>query len=83
MELWGSYYQKFRVKGRSTGTSDMLPVSVWAGQSKVNVGMSALVIYQNEIRAFPPLYQSKRRLCSTNHRAGYFSNLTCDWLSIV
>ena len=25
----------------------------------------------------------KVRLCSTNHRAGYFSNLACDWLSIV
>ena len=22
-------------------------------------------------------------LCSANHRAGYFSNLSCDWLSIV
>ena len=27
--------------------------------------------------------QSKLRLCSANHRAGYFSNLDCDWLSIV
>ena len=27
--------------------------------------------------------QSKLRLCSANHRAGYLSNLTCDWLSIV
>ena len=27
--------------------------------------------------------QSKLRLCSANHRAGYFSNLACDWLSIV
>ena len=26
---------------------------------------------------------SKLRLCSANHRAGYFSNLACDWLSIV
>ena len=26
---------------------------------------------------------SKFRLCSANHRAGYFSNLACDWLSIV
>ena len=25
---------------------------------------------------------SKLRLCSANHRAGYFSNLACDWLSI-
>ena len=27
--------------------------------------------------------RSKLRLCSANHRAGYFSNLACDWLSIV
>ena len=26
---------------------------------------------------------SKLRLCSANQRAGYFSNLACDWLSIV
>ena len=36
------------------------------------------------IRApFLSLSLSKLRLCSANHRAGYFSNLTCDWLSIV
>ena len=32
---------------------------------------------------FLSLAQSKLRLCSANHRAGYFSNLDCDWLSIV
>ena len=32
---------------------------------------------------FLPLTLSKFRLCSGNHRAGYFSNLACDWLSIV
>ena len=26
---------------------------------------------------------SKLRLCLTNHRAGYYSNLACDWLSTV
>ena len=37
-----------------------------------------------ETRArFPSLAQSKLRLCSANHRADYFSNLDCDWLSIV
>ena len=36
------------------------------------------------IRAhFLSLAQSKLRLCLANHRAGYFSNLACDWLSIV
>ena len=29
------------------------------------------------------LLKSKLRLCSANHRTGYFSNLACDWLSIV
>ena len=29
------------------------------------------------------LAQSKLMLCSANHRTGYFSNLACDWLSIV
>ena len=32
---------------------------------------------------FLSLTQSKLRLCSANHRAGYFSNLACDWLSTV
>ena len=37
-----------------------------------------------KIRArFLSLAQSKLKLCSANHRAGYFSNLACDWLSIV
>ena len=27
--------------------------------------------------------RSKLRLCLANHRAGYFSNLACDWLSTV
>ena len=29
------------------------------------------------------LAQSKLRQCLANHRAGYFSNLVCDWLSMV
>ena len=32
---------------------------------------------------FLTLASSQLRLCSANHRAGYFSNLACDWLSIV
>ena len=32
---------------------------------------------------FLSLAWSKLRLCLANHRAGYFSNLACDWLSIV
>ena len=30
---------------------------------------------------FLSLARSKLRLCSANHRPGYFSNLPCDWLS--
>ena len=32
---------------------------------------------------FLSLTQSKLRLCLANHRAGYFSNLACDWLRTV
>ena len=32
---------------------------------------------------FLSLARSKLRLFSANHRAGYFSNSACDWLSIV
>ena len=32
---------------------------------------------------FLSLVRSKLRLWSANHRACYFSNLACDWLSIV
>ena len=32
---------------------------------------------------FLSLAPGKLRLCSTNHMPGYFSNLACDWLSIV
>ena len=32
---------------------------------------------------FLSLARRKPRLCSVGHRAGYFSNLACDWLSLV
>ena len=32
---------------------------------------------------FLTLARSMLRLCSVNHRAGYFSNLACGWLNIV
>ena len=38
----------------------------------------------SRIRAhFLSFARSKLKLCSANHRSGYFSNLACDWLSIV
>ena len=43
-----------------------------------------MVLGQHGIRArFLSLARNKLRLCSANHRAGYFSNLACDWLSIA
>ena len=37
---------------------------------------------EHVIRAcFLSLVRSKLRLCSANHRPGYWSNLPCDWLS--
>ena len=41
-------------------------------------------IFAHEARShFLSLAWSKLKLCSANHRAGYFSNLPCDWLSIA
>ena len=40
-------------------------------------------IRKSVIARFLSVAQSKLRLCLANHRAGYFSNLACDWLSIV
>ena len=39
--------------------------------------------YSDTRAHFLSLAPSKLRLCSANRRAGYFSNLACDWLSIV
>ena len=37
---------------------------------------------RHQFRArFLSLARSKPRLCSANHRTGYWSNLPCDWLS--
>ena len=50
-------------------------------------GWSALRSYISrwtDLRArYLPLARSKLGLCSANHRADYFSNLACDWRSIV
>ena len=46
--------------------------------------MNPGVQIDRDIRAhFLSLARSKLRLCLANHRAGYFSNLACDWLSTV
>ena len=46
----------------------------------LHAGLADLVAKQASVQH---LTQSKLRLCLANHRAGYFSNLACDWLSIV
>ena len=42
-----------------------------------------LLIAGREAQGPFSLALSKLRLCSANNRAGYFSNLACDWLSLV
>ena len=41
------------------------------------------IIYLEIWADFLSLAQSKLRLCSANHRPGYWSNLPCDWPSIA
>ena len=63
----------------------------WQDPGGPHVGPMNLAIWETtatysnyKARArFLSLARSKLRLCSAYHRAGYFSNLACDWLSIV
>ena len=73
--------------------------SIWRHQSHLASFDLALAISLGSVSSLPrstykaqhcvpwarflSLVRSKLRLCSANHRAGYFSNLACDWLSIV
>ena len=41
------------------------------------------ISHKVDLGSFSVSCLSKLRLCSANHRAGYFNNLACDWLSIV
>ena len=57
------------------------PKSVWV---EVFIELNLIRQRPYEARAhFLSLALGKLRLCSANHRPGYFSSLTCDWLSIV
>ena len=68
-DLWWHRHQQCRLRYVSTW-STLYPSLCW--------------IYIGCIWArFLSLARSKLRLCSANHRAGYFSNLAFDWLSIV
>ena len=52
---------------------------VWNWCNRMNL-LSALWILMTWAR-FLSLARSKLRLCSANHRTGYWSNLSCDWPS--
>ena len=43
--------------------------------------MRGTVVNVDTWARFLSLARSKLRLCSANHRPGYWSNLPCDWLS--
>ena len=74
-----SQYQRLR-------GSHPCPHPRWAVQDCWVRAVSHLFASQCVVQAwacFLSLARSKLRLCSANHRAGYFSNLACDRLSIV
>ena len=59
-------------------------VMVWSNAATQNNGQQVKIWCKLITRArFLSFARSKLKLCSANHRAGYFSNLFCDWLSIV
>ena len=59
-------------RGNSMGGSFLVLIEIQPGQC-----------HRQSRARFLSLAGSKLRLWSTNHRPGYFSNLACDWLSIV
>ena len=60
-----------------------LPVDMAASKAGISMLWSCHDMHMLTMAHFLSLTRSKLRLCSANHRAGYFSNLACDWLSIV
>ena len=44
-----------------------------------SISIIRIITYPGPV--FCLLLEVKHSLCSANHRAGYFSNLACDWLS--
>ena len=60
-----------------------LPITHSVSSMLYQIG-SPIICLALMIRAsFLLLARSKPRLCLANHRAGYLSNLACDWLSIA
>ena len=80
--LWGESTSEYWIllTNASTVESVRMPWCHPAWLSKRHKGISSS---DKTWARFLSLAQSKLRLCSANHRAGYFSNLTCDWLSMV
>ena len=60
-----------------------LPVDMTVSKAGISVLWWCHDMHMLTMAHFLSLTRSKLRLCSANHRAGYFSNLACDWLSIV
>ena len=54
-----------------------------SGMADICQEWSIIFCYPETWARFLCFAWSKLRLCSANHRTGYFSNLACDWLSIV
>ena len=59
------------------------PCGNWFHSTIVTASPTWLSWHRYAWACFLSLAQRKLRLCLANHRAGYFSNLACDWLSIV
>ena len=57
-----------------------LPSNLWYRMHKIPKLKCLAVVFETRA-CFLSLAQSKLRLCSANHRPGYWSNLPCDWLS--
>ena len=64
-------------------THFMYTGDAWDAGRILGSGITANVIEMRRWARFLSLAWSELRLCGANHRAGYFSNLACDWLSIV
>ena len=86
-----------RQYGRQTWLADILPsvCGLWndkCSSSGKRIASVRWFLHTASHKMLPELFfwahflslaRSKLRVCSANHRAGYFSNLECDWLSIV
>ena len=76
--------------GNGNSTPDSLMSSI-SSQWMITVWLQAIIWTSNGSQScicitkacLLPLARGQLRVCSVNHRSGYFSNLACEWLSIV